>query len=68
MEERSDSASSGRASDSSEELRGTTAPGWDEEFARYRCRDGVTLEAPKAAAIRYTRDKKSNGLMARLSI
>lgn len=68
MDKRSDSASSGRASGSSEEPRDTITTGWSDECACYRCRDGVTLEAPKAAAIRYARDRKSDTLKARLSI
>ena len=68
MDERSDSTSSGYTSSSSEEIGATITPGWNDECACYRCRDDVTLEAPKAAAIRYARDKKSNTLKARLSI
>ena len=68
MDARSDSASSGRASGSSEEPRDTITTGWSDECACYRCRDGVTLEIPKMAAIRYARDRKSDTLKARLSI
>ena len=59
MEERSEFASSGRASGPSEEISNATTLGWDRWHRRYRCRDRVALEVRKTTTIWYGKSKNS---------
>ena len=59
MDERSDFASSGRASGPSEDASNTTMLDWDRGNRRYQCKDDAVLEAPKTTAIWYDKDENS---------